>query len=114
MSYVELEADRVNVGGFTLAYSTGSGLVLGDPMVTSWTTLEGPGLRVEGGLRVYEEARFDSTIRTQDLIIGPDPAPGQDQPEYQPFSLIERLKEMKQQNEDLTQRVAKLEAAIRR
>lgn len=110
----KVQVGSLKVGLFDLAYSTESSLVIGDNTATRVIELQGPGLLIEGELRVYKDARFDEAIRTPDVTIAPKRPHGHagDDPHYDPFSLVERLKDMQRQIERLQNQVKELEQRI--
>ena len=106
----QLTTGSVKAGQFRLAYSSISNLVLGDPNATGMTELEGPGLRIKGSLRVYQDAVFDEPIQTPDIVIQPKNPGGNegDHPRYRKYNLVERLEKLQNENERLQQQMAEL------
>jgi len=105
-----LTAGSVKAGQFNLAYSSISNLVLGDSNAPSMTELEGPGLRLKGALRVYQNAIFDEPVQTPDIIIKPKTPAGNegDHPRYRKYNLTDKLQGLQEENKKLQNQITKL------
>ncbi len=111
----QLTTGSLKVGQFRLAYSSVSNLVLGDSNATGMTELEGPGLRVKGSLRVYQDAVFNEPIQTPDIVIQPKNPGGNegDHLRYRKYNLTERLEKLQNENERLQEQLAELAHRVR-
>ena len=103
-----LETGSVKVGQVTLAYSSVQGLHVGENMTNTY--IGGRLVRVENDLTVGGEANFTEGIKVRDVVVSPEITPtNENNPEYQPYSLFERIRELQQTINELKRRIATLE-----
>ena len=102
------ETGSAKVGQFTLASSSLQGLHLGDNVTNTY--IKGQQVRVEHNLTVDGEAKFREKIGVRDVVISPEISPeNENDPDYQPYSLFDRMRDLRRTIKDLEKRVARLE-----
>jgi hypothetical protein len=104
----ELKTDSLKVGSAKLAYTSTSGLHIGDG--TSRTYIDGKDIRVSKDLIVDGDTSFGGEVKAHDIRISPIVTPANEgDPLYAPYSLFERIKQLQTKIEELEGRLRRLE-----
>ena len=103
-----LETGSARVGQYTFASSSSQGLHIGDSVTNTY--IKGQHVRVDNNLTVDGDANFTEEVKVHDIVVSPKMTPENEmEPQYQPYSLFERIKEMQQTINELRERIENLE-----